>query len=56
MARSADSRRVSDVPGFDEYLQEACVYLQDVGASDKKDASLYQCSEPRHRQHSFLRD
>ena len=56
MARAADSKRVSDVPGFDEYLQEACVYLKEVGASDKKDASLYQCTKPAGRQLSSARD
>ena len=50
MARAADSKRISDVPGFDEYLHEACVYIQEVGPSDKTDASLYRCTAPEGSQ------
>jgi hypothetical protein len=43
MARSASSPRLSDVPGFDEYVAEHCQYLREVNARWRGIARIFRC-------------
>jgi 4-amino-4-deoxy-L-arabinose transferase-like glycosyltransferase len=43
MARSADSPRLADVPGFDEYVADRCRYLREVNGSWRGTARVFRC-------------
>lgn len=43
MARSSDSGRVSDVPGFDEYLIAHCGYMRAMTDSNMRPGKLFGC-------------
>ncbi len=44
MARGPNSKRISDVPGFDEYIHEHCRYVRDSALTPRWPTSLYSCA------------
>jgi hypothetical protein len=46
MARGPRSRRVSDVPGFDDYLRDSCNYSHSISDPRRGAVTIYRCGTP----------